>query len=172
MVSFGAHCPLVLRVCAKFRPAQRVGIENLLRLLNSVARPVGIGQTQQVVGQIVVGSGAARSSRAAAGHAAREQEAAAHVRDAAAGGGLEVVQVEVVVGESGLDLVLAPDLAQVHVAGKLVVAEKERIGGVGVADGAEGAVKAQHRLAAIIRVRVRVDVRSRNLQCVQSVVAQ
>ena len=51
---FGSHRPLILRVGAKFRPAQRVGIVNLLRLLNGVAQVPLVGQAQQEVGQIVV----------------------------------------------------------------------------------------------------------------------
>ena len=169
---FGRDGPLILRVSAKFRPAQRVGIVNLLRLLNGPgtigARTIVVGQAQQVVGQVAVRVTAAR--RAAAGHAAGEHEAAVRVRSAAAGGGLEVVQVKVVVGEAGLELVLALDVAQVHVAGELVVAELERIGKIGVADGAEGAVKDHRRLAEIIRI-IRGAVRSRNVQSGQTIVA-
>ena len=163
----GRHRPLILHIDAKFRPAQRVGIVNLLRLLNGRSRSRAVGQAQQIIGQVVVRV-IARTSRAR--HAARKQEAAVYVRDAAAGGGLEVVEVEVVVGEAGLELVLALDVAQVHIAGELIVAEFERISGIGVADGAEGAVKAHQRLAPIIRVGgVGGKVRSRNLQCVQPI---
>src|ERR1017187_3432149 len=126
--------PLVLRISSQLGPAQRVGICDLAWLCDSGASSV-IRQAQQEVGQrsIGVGRGGRASGCSAVRHGALELETATRGVDTPSAGGLEVIEVEVVVGEAVLGGMLALGPTHVHVGGELVVAEQEWIGAVGVA---------------------------------------
>ena len=98
-----SNVPLILCVGAVLRPAQSVGIGELCLLGDRDSSAI-VRKPKQHVGQcgvrvdVVRGPGGGDVKRSS-GHPALELKTAARTADAAAAGGLEVIQVEVIVGE-------------------------------------------------------------------------
>ena len=125
----GGSFELILCVPGILRPAQCIRIGEL-RLLRHGDPCAVVGQAEQEISQRIVGG---NHGRRIAGHAALEHEAAAGTAYPASTGRLKMVELEVIVSETILHGVPALVPTQVYIAGKLVVAEQERVGAIAIA---------------------------------------